>query len=81
MPTLANFFRHYLPFRFGGQGVVIADVNRATPINLFSRSGCGTFLPLRCRRGKCCWPRSCPNEVWRCFIPRAAWDNRGLERR
>jgi hypothetical protein len=46
MPTLANFFRHYLPFRFGGQGVVIADVNRATPNQSLQPVGLRDFLAL-----------------------------------
>jgi putative DNA primase/helicase len=48
MPTLVNFFRQYLPIRFGGgPGAVIADVNRAAPASSFQPVGLQDFLALQ----------------------------------
>jgi putative DNA primase/helicase len=48
MPTLVDFFRQYLPIRFGGgTGAVIADENRATPDQSFQPVGLQDFLALQ----------------------------------
>jgi putative DNA primase/helicase len=48
MPTLINFFRHYLPIRFvGGPDAAIADVKRATAIQSFQPVGLEDFLALQ----------------------------------
>jgi putative DNA primase/helicase len=48
MPTLANFFKHYLPIRFGGgPDAAIAGMNRATPNQSFQPVGLQNFLSLQ----------------------------------
>src|SRR5260370_22235136 len=48
MPTLANFFKHYVPIRFGsGPGTVIADENRVVPKQTFQPVGLQDFLALQ----------------------------------
>ena len=48
MPTLVNFFRQYLPIRFGGgPGAVIADENRVAPNQSFQPVGLQDFLALQ----------------------------------
>jgi AAA domain len=48
MPTLVNFFRHYLPIRFsGGPDTVIANVNHAAPDQTFQPVGLQDFLALQ----------------------------------
>jgi putative DNA primase/helicase len=48
MPTLLNFFRHYLPIRFsGGPDTVVADENRVAPKQSFQPVGLQDFLALQ----------------------------------
>jgi len=48
MPTLVNFFRHYLPIRFGGgPGAVTADESRVAPNQSFQPVGLQDFLALQ----------------------------------
>ena len=48
MPIIVNFFRQYLPIRFGsGPGAVIADANRAAPNHSFEPVELQDFLALQ----------------------------------
>jgi putative DNA primase/helicase len=48
MSALTDFFKHYLPIRFGsGPRPAIADVNRATPNQSFQPVGLQDFLALQ----------------------------------
>jgi hypothetical protein len=48
MPTLIDFFRHYLPIRFGGgPGAAVLEPNRAAPDQTFQPVGLQDFLALQ----------------------------------